>query len=96
MHTQFNNFYKIEKWRIQIYYISYDIKNDQWTINKFIIIIDINDFAITKYIIYYRDVFQIMCFLLDHKSFQKNLNYALMRIKTSNDSCVYNEMHIKN
>ena len=36
-----------------------------------------------------------MSFLLDHETFQKNLNYVLMCVKTINDNRVYNEMHIK-
>ena len=96
MHTQFNNFYNIDKWRAQIHHILYDIENDHWTIDKFIITIDINDLAITEYIIYYRDVIQIVRFLLNHELFQKNLNYVLMRVKTIDDNRVYNEMHIKN
>ena len=60
------------------------------------IIIDINDFAIIKYIIYYCNVLQMMRFLFDHESFQKDLNYFSMNVKRFNDSRVYNEMHIKN
>ena len=37
-----------------------------------------------------------MRFLLNHESFQKNLNYILMRVKTIDDNRVYNKMHIKN
>ena len=38
----------------------------------------------------------MMRFLFDHKSFQKNLNYVSMRVKTINDSHVYNEMYTEN
>ena len=38
----------------------------------------------------------MMCFLLDHESFQKILSYVSVRVKTINDNRVYNEMHTKN
>ena len=69
MHAQFNNFYNVNEWQAQIHRISYDIENDHWTIKKFIITIDISDLAITKYIIYYRNVIQIVRFLFDHEFF---------------------------
>ena len=96
MHAQFNNFYNVDEWRTQIHHILYDIENDYWTTEKFIITIDINDLAIIKYIIYYRDVIQIVRFLLNHELFQKNLNYILICVKTIDDNRVYNKMHIKN
>ena len=96
MHTRFKNFYNIKILQAQIHCILYDIKNNHWTVDKFIVIIDINDFTITKYIIYYRDVFQMIRFFLDHKSFQKKLNYISVRIKTINNNDVYNKIYIKN
>ena len=96
IYARFNNFHNVKKWRAQIYRILYDIKNDHWRVDKFIIIININDLAITEYIIYYRNVFQMIRFLLDHEFFWKNVNYASIYVKIINDSRVYNEMHTEN
>ena len=45
---------------------------------------------------YYRDVVEIVRFMLEHELFQNNLTYASIQLKTTNDIRIYTEMHAEN
>ena len=59
------------------------------------ILIIISDFIVVEYVLHYRNVQNVMRFLLKHEFFRDNLIYAFIQIKITDNVRVYIEMHTK-
>ena len=90
-------------WMNMLNFMKNDILNDAWSETTIEIESNIEDFQSNRYFIYYRDVMKIIEFLVEHRSFVKNLAYVSIRKYaiddlnnvdiTKVDSRIWIEMH---
>ena len=73
--------------------IQWGIHNDGWRVDDLCVPSEISGADDFRYEIYYRDIVEVIRFLLGHRPFKDNLAYAPVKIKNDNDRNVYNEMH---
>jgi hypothetical protein len=77
----------------QLSKIQNEIQNDTWIEQKLVIAFEVNDESNDKIQIQYRDIIEIIKFLINHFFFRVDLAYALVRQFNDNDEKVYIEMH---
>ena len=87
------SFRNADDWLEQLHRIPHGISNDGWTTDEFSITSDVSGLTDIDYNLHYRDVLEVMRFLLGHEPFQDNLVYAPVRVKTLDDVRVYTEMN---
>ena len=90
------SFRNANEWLAQLHRISHEIQNDHFETKTFFVENTVNDLERIEYNMYYRDVVEIVRFMLEHELFQNNLTYASIQLKTANDIRVYTEMHTEN
>ena len=77
----------------QLNRVPHGISEDGWTTDEFNISSQVSGLTDIDYNLHYRDVLNVIRFLLGHEPFQDNLVYAPVRVKTADDVRVYTDMN---
>jgi len=73
--------------------IPWGIYGDGWTVDTLRVPSNVDMADDFEYKIYYRDVIEVVRFLMGHKPFKDNLTWAPIRVEDEDHTRVYNEMH---
>ncbi len=86
--------FKNEKeWLRQLNRITMSVHENDWRKQKLVVNIDTNKDIISNVIVQYKNIKNIIEFLIEHSSFASDLVYASIRQYIDNDVRIYNEMH---
>jgi hypothetical protein len=70
-----------------------NVHENDWQEQKLVVNIDINEDTISNMIVQYKNIKEIINFLIEHSSFASDLVYTSIRQYIDNDVRMYNEMH---